>query len=193
MHSKLRVALISNTAHRERLWWAFLPCFFVSETAPNGMLLLNAWSLLCLPTQTPALVALNSQCCALTYLVEWKSSYIKQTQFSSDSPFTFPREIVLILNCISPQEQYYFHPVDKYLSNTEVEEEETESVTESSGNWSKCFAQPQPLHCFFRMTTSLLFCNASDCFDSPSETPAQPSKTISAWMQRAAESWSANK
>jgi len=27
---------LSNTAHWERLWWAFVPYFFASETAPNG-------------------------------------------------------------------------------------------------------------------------------------------------------------
>lgn len=105
----------------------------------------------------------------------------------------FPQETVLILTSISPREQYHFHSTDKYPSNTGVEEEETESVTESSGSWSKCFAQPQPSQCcFFQMTTSLLFCNASGCSDSPCATPAQPSKTISVWTHRAAESWSAN-
>lgn len=118
VHSELLVTLISNTSHIEMLWWAFLPYFFFSETPANETLLLNAQSLLCLTTQPLELVTLNSQCCALSYLAEWKISCIKEILFIFDSPFTFPREKVLILNFISPQEQYHFHSADTYPSNT---------------------------------------------------------------------------
>lgn len=38
------------------------------------------------------------------------------------------------------------------------------------------FCTTSAIALLFRLTTSLLFCNAADCSDSPSETPAQPSK-----------------
>lgn len=187
---------LSNNTHWERLWWAFCPYFFVSETVSNDYssarcCLMHKACCVCLPASRAGSIKFTALCSEL--LSRMKDFIYKTNSTRLWLTLAFPQEIALILNSISPWEQYHFHSVDKYLSNIGLEEKETESVTESSGNWSKCFAQPQPWHrCFFQMTASLLFCNASACSDSPYENHAQPSKSVSAWMHRDAESWSAH-
>lgn len=184
---------LSSTAHWERLWCTFYPYFFVSETVSNDYsnaccCLMHKACCVCLPASWAGNIKFTALCSEL--LSRMKDFIYKTNSTQVWLTLAFPQEIALILNSISPWEQYHFHSVDKYLSNTGLEEKETESVTKISGNRYKCFAQPQPWHRCFFTTTSLLFCNASACSDSPCETPAQPSKSISAWMHRDAESWS---
>lgn len=187
---------LSNTAHWEILWWAFYPYFFVSETVSNDYsnshcCLMHKACCVCLLASQAGSIKFTALCSEL--LSRMKDFIYKTNSTQLWLTLAFPQEIALILNSISPWEQYHFHSVDKYLSNIGLEEKETESGTQSSGNWSKSFAQPQPWHCcFFQMTSPLLFCNASACSDSPYENPAQLSKSISAWMPRDAESWSAH-
>lgn len=172
----------------------FYPYFFVSGTVSNDYsnahcCLMHKACCVCLPASQAGSIKFTALCSEL--LSRMKDFIYKTNSTQLWLTLAFPQEIALILNSISPWEQYHFHSVDKYLSNTRLKKKETESVTESSGY--KCFAQLQPWHCcFFQMTTSLLFCNASTCSDSPYETPAQPSKSVSAWMCRDAESWNAH-